>query len=531
MNRRDVMARALVGTAAATAATMAPLNTAEAQSCTPPCYPRTAAEAAAGVTPQNTSYPPGNVLRYLPTSGNGSQAAQQCLAANPYCYLPAGTYSFPTAVTVGDAQVVYGDSRGVSIINSPAGASTFVWHPAGAADREGPSFHDLQINSDNPITINSLTTTVLDGSGDSPCKNSSFEDLILTSITPSSGYGICVSKMFDSTIARCRITGYSIGILLHGSDINHVYDNRLVEFATFGILDQSAQTFGSQNEIRHNDILSPAGSTAIFIKSTSIHARIYDNYMEAPGDPCTGFVDLTTGGIPAIFGSNVVSQPYFSVIIKDNRADGENLASFVYQIDPNDSVTIVCENVNTTGTNGTSRFTSDVLARYSSFHGKTIRIAGQSWGLWDGYHSRQSYNSEGGCISCTGANLPAIINKDNNASVVIRGSTLVLPVSFSSLAWVVPNAAWVENRLFRAGTTYTGRVIARSTASSGDTLNIAVGSSSFGDSLNPFALTDQFAEYSWTFSGQPRTGNDLMGFYLTRTGSAGDIEIAVISFT
>lgn len=78
---------------------------------------------------------------------------------------------------------------------------------------------------------------------------------------------------------------------------------------------------------------------------------------------------------------------------------------------------------------------------------------------------------------------------------------------------------------------FTARVIARSTASSNDTLNIAVGATSFGDSLNSFALTDQFAEYSWTFSGQPRTGNDLMGFYMSRTGNAGDIEIAVISFS
>lgn len=526
MQRRDIPK--LLLTTAAVTATSPP---AAARPGVGPGYPVTAAERSVGLTPHDDSYPPGNILRYLTSSGNGSHAAQQCLRANPHCYLPAGTYSFPTTVAVQDAQVVYGDSRGASIINSPANEPTFLWLPAGPGDREGPSFRHLQINSDYPITINALATTVADGSGDPPCKNSSFEDLILTSVTRSSGYGICASKLFDSTITRCRITGFSIGILLHGSDINHVYDNRIVAFATFGILDQSAQTFGSQNEIRHNDILAAAGSTAVYIKSTSIHARIYDNYMEAVSG-CTGFVDITRGGIPDIFGSNIASWAHLTVIIRDNRTDGEHqAASFVYRIDPSQSVTIVCENVSTTGERGSSFFTAAVLARYSQAHGKTIRIAGDSWGPWDGYRSRQAYNSEGGSISCTGENLPAIINKDNNESVVIRASLLVLPASFSGLAWVVPNAAWIENRLFQAQATYTARVLARSAASSGDTLNIGVGSRSVGSGLNSFALTDQFAQYSWNFSGRPRTGNDFMGFYLTRTGNAGDIEIAVISFS
>lgn len=527
MYRRD-LPKLLLTTAAMTATALP----AEARNGTGPAYALTTAERSAGIAPQDHSHPPGNILRYLASADDAGHAAQQCLRANAHCYIPAGTYGFPTTVMVGDAQVVYGDSRGGSIINSPENTPTFVWHPAGATDREGPSFHRLQINSDHPITINALTTTLLDGSGDAPCKNCSFEDLILTSVRRSSGYGICASKMFDSTIARCRITGFSIGILLHGCDINQVCDNRVVAFSTYGILDQSAQTFGSQNEIRHNDIVASAGSTAIYIKSTSVHARIYDNYMEALSTGCTGFVDISRIGIPDIFGSNKASRAHFTVIVKDNRTDGENQASsFVYRIDPNSSVTLVCENVSTTGERGRSYFTSDVLARYSQAHGKTIRIAGDSWGPWDGYRSRQAYDSGGGSISCTGENLPAIINKDNNISVVIRASLLVLPASFSSLAWIVPNAAWIENRLFQAQATYTARVLARSTASRGDTLNIAVGSSSFGNSLNSFALTDQFTEYSWTFGGRPRTGNDFMGFYLSRSGNAGDIEIAVISFS
>jgi hypothetical protein len=43
----------------------------EAQTCTSPCYPQTAAEIAAGVTPTSTSYPPSDVRRYGAV-GNGS---------------------------------------------------------------------------------------------------------------------------------------------------------------------------------------------------------------------------------------------------------------------------------------------------------------------------------------------------------------------------------------------------------------------------------------------------------------------------
>jgi len=60
MQRRD-LATALFSTA--TAAAVMP-RVSEAQTCTAPCYARTAAEIALGVTPTNFSFPPGYVYRY-----------------------------------------------------------------------------------------------------------------------------------------------------------------------------------------------------------------------------------------------------------------------------------------------------------------------------------------------------------------------------------------------------------------------------------------------------------------------------------
>ncbi len=61
MDRRDIP-KALL--AAATGAVLVSQR-AQAQTCTPPCYPTVPAETIAGVTPLNPAYPPGHLLRYL----------------------------------------------------------------------------------------------------------------------------------------------------------------------------------------------------------------------------------------------------------------------------------------------------------------------------------------------------------------------------------------------------------------------------------------------------------------------------------
>lgn len=119
MERRDIAFGLLAASSAAVVS-----QRAEAQSCTAPCYAQTAAEKAAGVTPSNTSYPPGNVLRYGAV-GDGvtnsstafanavSQAVQTGGAA---VYVPGGQFVtaivLPTVINLR----IHGDDPALSML-------------------------------------------------------------------------------------------------------------------------------------------------------------------------------------------------------------------------------------------------------------------------------------------------------------------------------------------------------------------------------------------------------------------------------
>jgi hypothetical protein len=83
---------------------------ADAQTCTPPCWARTSAEIAAGVTPTNTSYPPGDVRRYgalgdgVANDAPAIQNAIDAAPANAAVYLPPNAasqvYKLNTGLTI-----------------------------------------------------------------------------------------------------------------------------------------------------------------------------------------------------------------------------------------------------------------------------------------------------------------------------------------------------------------------------------------------------------------------------------------------
>lgn len=491
------------------------------------------------IAPQNYRYPPGNVLRYgyntVPGTTDMKDAVAACLKCNTACYFPPGTYFIGSTVEVGAGQVIYGDSRTTTTIISPGNTTTFNWRVPGGVDTDGPIIHDLRINSDVAIRINDLSTLVVDGAGDSPCSRAELYNLELSPITQNSGAGIIASKMFGSQIRDNLIVRYANGIIMQGCDLNKISLNRIMSFTTYGILDLSAQTFGSQNSIDHNDILASEGTTATYIKSCSRHVSIFDNYLEKPGcekgvTKCVStFIDVTKTGAPA-YGQNVRSSP-LSIVIRDNRIDGQKYANNSIILDPNAS-SIVCDNRETTAEMSPAVFENDVHQVYSVWLNRTIRIRGQHWGVWHGFDSVGPNTKTANGFAVDGTNIPSFVpNIDNIDELVIRGPIIVIPATFatSKVARIVPGIV-PQNQLFCNGVTYSAKVIARTTSSSGDVLQIAMGSDGHGDSLNSFSLNTQFMLFSWAFSGKPLSGYDRMGAYMKRSTNNGDIEILSVSW-
>lgn len=117
MKRRDLSLGLLAS--ASGAALLA--TRANAQTCTPPCYPRTQAEIDAGITPTNTSVEPYDARRYGAT-GDGSTddgaALQRWLTASAgrTAYLPAGIYKISTQLNAPTRTLIRGDGRDVSLL-------------------------------------------------------------------------------------------------------------------------------------------------------------------------------------------------------------------------------------------------------------------------------------------------------------------------------------------------------------------------------------------------------------------------------
>jgi len=89
-------------------------------------YQLTAAESAAGVTPANLEYPPGNVLRYGTNSAPGTTdmttAFDNAILSSSDIYIPAGTYAVG-AIALGSTfafKTIRGDGPGVSILQQIA---------------------------------------------------------------------------------------------------------------------------------------------------------------------------------------------------------------------------------------------------------------------------------------------------------------------------------------------------------------------------------------------------------------------------
>ncbi|MGX7666185.1 T9SS type A sorting domain-containing protein [Flavobacterium pedocola] len=173
---------------------------------------------------------------------------------------------------------------------------------------KGVIFENLSFFCENGIQINDGATNANYSDDEQNIENVKINYCLFKyeGENPASSIAIWFKKVFDSEISNNKIEGFGVGIKLEGSDINNIRDNRITDFYKYAILDLSHNTFGSQNTIVHNDLLVYKGTAekGAFIKSTSNHIIIRDNYLEnKSGNPklfayidCSKF-DLTTNEI------------------------------------------------------------------------------------------------------------------------------------------------------------------------------------------------------------------------------------------
>lgn len=95
------------------------------------------------------------------------------------------------------------------------------------------------------------------------------------------GIGLEGAKLFDCNIQNNLISSYKQGIKLAISDLNVIQDNNLRNMSEFAIKTLHSSTYGSQNEIRHNDIVDMNNSNGIYIICGDPKVRLIDNYLES----------------------------------------------------------------------------------------------------------------------------------------------------------------------------------------------------------------------------------------------------------
>jgi len=248
-----------------------------------------------------------------------------------------------------------------------------------------PVFIDgFNITANRPIRINDETGTISDGdTSQAPIIGGSFRHNVCRRYDSGSGKGFTAAKVFDMAVEHNRFIDFDVWhIGLWGCDINKVENNRIEKVSKFGIIEVQQGTFGSQNSIKHNDIIGIKATTANPIKSVARHVVIHNNYIETTlkdGFASTGSVviDVSKEGTDPARGG-AFSGTIFHIDIDDNRLDSNST-----QIDE----TYVIDSgfrslkLHAPGTTGTvyapSRFTSNPSFAYNSTHkAKIIDIRG-----------------------------------------------------------------------------------------------------------------------------------------------------------
>lgn len=377
---------------------------------------------------------------------------------NKHLDLPKGDFYISQAIQTGKGQIIKGQGNPNFSPNcytrlicmTEGGGCIWYTQDASTGQVRMPQIYDMGLTGDYPVRFNNEQTAII--KDDTSLSNVPFgmvPKVINCAINPrvnGVGIGISWSKMFDGVIEFCEIANFDIGLLLNGCDLNWVAHNRIRNGWHYMVLELSASTFGSQNEICHNDILHVGSPNCIMIKTTARHARIYDNYLEqatgTDGEALIGFIDATDIDAPAYAGN--VSSGRYSTIIRDNRIDGFSKAKyFVYKYQPKGQTYGEIVDVSTVGSNvglgsnalalvdETGVTVDSVPLLYNQQQPCSFTFKGPRFGKWNGYTSEGQFSDviNGLNVGAFGTSLYGNLMSNYLRA---RGNEIVLMAGFSS---------------------------------------------------------------------------------------------------
>lgn len=459
-----------------------------------------------------------------------------------------GYYNFGSSVIPKPGQKIFSQGvgywninpiRNVKITNNVVGGKIFDYSSDTSYGQvDAPDIEGLYLIADYPVYLNPHSGFIRDGaSATFPyLMKPRVRNCVLKARSTGVGFGIAATKCFDGDFSGNDITNFAYNIFLHGSDLNKVNDNRLVGATEYQILEQSAQTFGTQNDIYHNDILA-SGPSCVYIKSRSRQPLIHDNYLEQTSS-CKGFIDISSSdGIT--FGSNVSSVPYYT-FVDNNRIDGHALATdFVYRLEPT-GISVVLRDPGTTGVYATDDKELKIVGAmapnlpylYSQAKAMFYDISSPAFKRFNSFKTSQLSNK----VEITAQNLAHATNNNfyaNRADLHIStdGQSIILDATCSSAYMQLrPDASsGLNNVNFPSGATITATIWAKTDSASGDTLvvNRMLNNGGSGTSSN-LVLTQQFQKFTYTFSGS--SSSDLIGLYFVRSTNNAAISIRKIEF-
>ncbi|MFJ2331009.1 hypothetical protein [Pseudomonas helleri] len=411
---------------------------------------------------------------------------------------------------------------------------------------DGFSILDCYLVADNCVRQNDPLVTIVDG-GDSPyLMRPTITGCTFQALTAGVGVGLSLSKVFNAVITENEFREFNIHLMMQGCDLCDVHNNRFSSMYTFGILELSAATFGSQSTIQHNDMVFGVKPTSVFIKSTSRHVRIEDNYLEqgTSRSSITGFIDVSQVDVP-IFGGNKVSNTAFSsIVVENNRIDGfSKVTDWVYRIEPSGNYTKISD-VNTSGL--PPKEPARALTIVGGYLPLGIPVTGATLCHHDISVPLQQNVSMTkfqvaplevvrGVISVRSNNILSLNQvslKRNHMHREVRlaqDSLVLLPSLLDYLHLIMPPVDGLMNVWLCHGKTYKCTVVARSTVEGQAVEVLPISGVTGSGTPGEFKLARQYQQYAVNVLGQDI--DILCGIALKRpAGASGNIHIQSISF-